>query len=307
MPVRKLVARAADEAGAFGCLVIVSQFPHRSPPPGPSHAAQAPPAATKATILARPSAPEGPAPAKTPGAKGGKAAKEKPTGPVVSVPLLIDRLAKGKVLAELEGEGDAVDLEGDVGAVGRLYMTGAASRGPSSAAAQPELRLDLKGVIYEARMVACTSCMVVRIEHQEAKVWDCDWERVIAEQRCVLSPCVSPPQVESVMNQYMAVRREAFTWGDDDGGLQDGFAYGDTSSSGGSGKRKRQADAGAAGGGGGSDDDDDVSSDSGGKAKKSAAKKAKTPKAGATPRSKGPKPKGKAKAKPRKSKIKVNR
>ena len=87
----------------------------------------------------------------------------------MSVPLLLpDRLAKGKVLVELEGEGDAVDLEGDVGAVGRLYVAGGA--GKASAAAQPELRLDLKGVIYEARMVACTSCMVVRIEHQEAKV-----------------------------------------------------------------------------------------------------------------------------------------
>ena len=191
MPVRKLVARAADEAGAFGCLVIVSASPAHSSPPGPSRAAQPPPAATKGATAARPSAPEGPASAKTPGAKAGKAAKEKPTGPVVSVPLLIDRLAKGKVLVELEGEGDAVDLEGDVGAVGRLYMTGAPGGRPSSAAAQPELRLDLKGVIYEARMVACTSCMVVRIEHQEAKVQDGYGVSVIAERRCVLSQCTS--------------------------------------------------------------------------------------------------------------------
>jgi len=85
------------------------------------------------------------------------------------VPLLFpDRLTKGKVLVELDGEGDAVDLDGDIGAVGRLYTVGGV--GPGSSAAERELRLDLKGVIYEARMLPCSSCMVVRIENQEAKV-----------------------------------------------------------------------------------------------------------------------------------------
>jgi hypothetical protein len=85
------------------------------------------------------------------------------------VPLLFpDRLTKGKVLVELDGEGDAVDLDGDIGAVGRLYTVGGV--GPGSSVAERELRLDLKGVIYEARMLPCSSCMVVRIENQEAKV-----------------------------------------------------------------------------------------------------------------------------------------
>jgi hypothetical protein len=109
------------------------------------------------------------------------------------MPLLMDRLAKGKVLVELEGEGDAVDLEGDVGAVGRLYMTGAAGGRPSSAAAQPELRLDLKGVIYEARMVACASCMVVRIEQQEAKARDGMAMGTASVRQYVLSQCPSSP------------------------------------------------------------------------------------------------------------------
>ncbi len=32
-----------------------------------------------------------------------------------------------------------------------------------------ELRLDLKGVVYEARMVPSATCLIVRLEGQEAK------------------------------------------------------------------------------------------------------------------------------------------
>ncbi len=107
---------------------------------------------------------------------GAHAPPARSAGFVTSLPLVLpERLAKAKVLVELEGDGDAVDLEGDVGAVGRFYLrdsaAGGAGGGPSSAAAvdPDELRLDLKGVIYEARMLPSTTCMVVKIESGEAK------------------------------------------------------------------------------------------------------------------------------------------
>ena len=46
-----------------------------------------------------------------------------------------------------EGHGDTVDLEGDVGTVGRFYSDGS---NPAEAAAD-RMRLDLKGVVYKAR------------------------------------------------------------------------------------------------------------------------------------------------------------
>lgn len=143
------------------CFAAHAAAPTRE---APTQAAAAPKSAKKA----RKSEPAGAAGgADQPGGK--PTARDKATGPISSVPLLFpDRLTKGKVLVELDGEGDAVDLDGDIGAVGRLYTVGGV--GPGSSVAERELRLDLKGVIYEARMLPCSSCMVVRIENQEAKV-----------------------------------------------------------------------------------------------------------------------------------------
>jgi hypothetical protein len=167
--------------------------------------------------------------------------------------VLPERLAKSKVIVELEGEGDAVDLEGDAGAVGRFYSVDGGE----------ELRLDLKGVVYEARMVPSATCLLVKLEAGEARV-------------------------EAVMNEYMCLRKEAAAVADDSG-MADGFAFGEDSErsapSGGGGKRGRgggsESGGGGGGGGGGSSSDDD--SASGGK--KPAAKKAK--KAGAGKGGKG--------------------
>jgi hypothetical protein len=188
------------------------------------------------------------------------------------------------VLCELEGEGDAVDLEGDAGAVGRFYsQRGEGAAG--SAAAADELRLDLKGVVYEARMVPSATCMIVKLEGGEARV-------------------------EAVMNEYMVLRREAMPLEDDggEGGYADGFTFAEDSErsgpsrgggGGGSakkgGKRKREAEE----DGGGGSSSSSGSEQGGGKSGKKAPPKKRKP--AAAPKGKGAKPKakpGKAAKKP---------
>jgi len=132
--------------------------PAAPPPTG----AAAKPAEAPARAAAKPAAASHPAADPASHAAG---------APPSALPLVFaDRLAKAKVLVELEGEGDAVDLEGDVGAVGRFYSR------PSEDAGPDELRLDLKGVIYEARMLPSTTCMVIRIERGEAKARAISWQ-----------------------------------------------------------------------------------------------------------------------------------
>jgi hypothetical protein len=195
--------------------------------------------------------------------------------------VLSDRLAKAKVICELEGEGDAVDLEGDAGAVGRFYsQRGEGAAG--AAAAADELRLDLKGVVYEARVVPSATCMIVKLEGGEARV-------------------------EAVMNEYMVLRREALPLEDDgDGGYADGFTFAEDSErsgpsrdggGGGSakkgGKRKREAEE--AGGGGSSSSGSEGGGGAGGKSGKKPPPKKRKP--AAAPKGKG----AKAKAKPGKA------
>eukprot|EP00887_Chlorella_sp_A99_P004893 scaffold4.g4893.t1 len=82
------------------------------------------------------------------------------------VVVLPEKLGQTKLLVELEAGGDAhgaTDLSGDSGAIGRLLV-----RGP---AAEPELQLDLKGVLYTATVVPCpVTLAIVHMGASEAKV-----------------------------------------------------------------------------------------------------------------------------------------
>jgi hypothetical protein len=63
------------------------------------------------------------------------------------------------VFFECEGTGEAVDLEGDVGVVGRL-LTESSS-----------VQMDLKGVVYDARILPTpTSIVILAVNATEAKV-----------------------------------------------------------------------------------------------------------------------------------------
>lgn len=141
-----------------------------APAPKPSPAAERAAAAAPAPIAdakadAKAAAPAAPKAAK---AKGGRGAGAAPPGSHLPL-VLSDKLARAKVLVELEGDGDVVDLDGDAGAVGRFYALPPDDPACAGGAAS-ELRLDLKGVVYEARMVPSATCLVVRLEGGEAKV-----------------------------------------------------------------------------------------------------------------------------------------
>jgi len=79
---------------------------------------------------------------------------------VGELPLLVPAaLNRAKVFFECEGVGEAVDLEGDVGVVGRL-LTESAS-----------VQMDLKGVVYDARILPTpTSIVILAVNATEAKV-----------------------------------------------------------------------------------------------------------------------------------------
>ena len=71
---------------------------------------------------------------------------------------------RNKVFFELEGTGEAVDLEGDVGVVGRLLSDVSEKHGSG-------LQMDMKGVIYNARILSTPSSVVILAVHaNEAKV-----------------------------------------------------------------------------------------------------------------------------------------
>eukprot|EP00250_Pteridium_aquilinum_P035767 c9911_g1_i1 orf=161-1048(+) len=79
---------------------------------------------------------------------------------VSTLPLVFgDKIHRSKVL--LECEGDALDVSGDVGAVGRLSV---------SASHDDDFLLDLKGVIYKGTIVPSNTFFVVNIGQSEAKV-----------------------------------------------------------------------------------------------------------------------------------------
>jgi len=67
---------------------------------------------------------------------------------------------KSKVLFEIEGSGEAIDLDGDTGAVGRWL-----------AESSRALKVDMKGVMYNARVVpAAGSIVVVAVNGDVAKI-----------------------------------------------------------------------------------------------------------------------------------------
>ena len=76
------------------------------------------------------------------------------------LPLFVpNSLNRSKVFFECEGVGEAVDLEGDVGVVGRLLTE------------STSMQMDLKGVVYDARILQ-TPCSIVilAVNQTEAKV-----------------------------------------------------------------------------------------------------------------------------------------
>lgn len=67
---------------------------------------------------------------------------------------------KSKVFFEIEGAGEAVDLDGDTGAVGRWLAESARS-----------LKVDMKGVMYNARVAPCAgTVVVVAVNADQAKI-----------------------------------------------------------------------------------------------------------------------------------------
>ena len=115
---------------------------------------------------------------------------------------------------QCEGQGDAVDLDGDVGAVGRFYCNrrALAARGrpplqrvtlPLCVRSDGAMRLDLKGVIYRASLQPCATLLVVRVDEAETA------------------------RVESVGNAFMALEEEAAGAAEDEDGYKDGFAMAD--------------------------------------------------------------------------------
>ena len=71
---------------------------------------------------------------------------------------------RNKVFFELEGTGEAVDLEGDVGVVGRLLSNTSEKHGSG-------LQMDMKGVIYDARILPTpASVVILAVNATEAKV-----------------------------------------------------------------------------------------------------------------------------------------
>ena len=73
-------------------------------------------------------------------------------GSSTSIELVVPATSQGKskVLFEIEGSGEAIDLDGDTGAVGRWLAEGSRS-----------LKVDMKGVMYNARVVPCAGTVVI--------------------------------------------------------------------------------------------------------------------------------------------------
>jgi hypothetical protein len=91
-----------------------------------------------------------------------RAPKPDTTGSSTSVDLIATTNLGGKtkVLFEIEGSGEAVDLDGDTGAVGRWLAEGARA-----------LKVDMKGVMYNARVAPCAGTVViVAVNADQAKI-----------------------------------------------------------------------------------------------------------------------------------------
>ncbi|XP_039035601.1 DNA-binding protein BIN4-like [Hibiscus syriacus] len=94
-----------------------------------------------------------------------EAASEKHFEPHVSpsrLPLVLsDKVQRSKALVECEG--DSIDLSGDIGAVGRIVVSGSASE-------NHEMFLDLKGTIYKTTIVPSRTFCIVSFGQTEAKI-----------------------------------------------------------------------------------------------------------------------------------------
>ncbi|KAH1107441.1 hypothetical protein J1N35_011209 [Gossypium stocksii] len=92
-------------------------------------------------------------------------ASEKHIQPHVStsrLPLVLsEKVHRSKALVECEG--DSIDLSGDMGAVGRIVVSGSASE-------NHEMFLDLKGTIYKTTIVPCRTFCIVSFGQTEAKI-----------------------------------------------------------------------------------------------------------------------------------------
>ncbi|KAK8530717.1 hypothetical protein V6N13_030659 [Hibiscus sabdariffa] len=93
------------------------------------------------------------------------AAPEKHIEPHVStsrLPLVLsEKVQRSKALVECEG--DSIDLSGDMGAVGRIVVSGSASE-------NHEMFLDLKGTIYKTTIVPSRTFCIVSFGQTEAKI-----------------------------------------------------------------------------------------------------------------------------------------
>ncbi|XP_016695800.1 DNA-binding protein BIN4 [Gossypium hirsutum] len=75
--------------------------------------------------------------------------------------VLSEKVHRSKALVECEG--DSIDLSGDMGAVGRIVVSGSASE-------NHEMFLDLKGTIYKTTIVPCRTFCIVSFGQTEAKI-----------------------------------------------------------------------------------------------------------------------------------------
>eukprot|EP00249_Psilotum_nudum_P018739 c26939_g1_i1 orf=525-1751(-) len=118
-----------------------------------------------------------------------------------TLPLVVgDKVHRSKVL--LECEGDALDLSGDVGAVGRFSVSALYEK-------DVDVLLDLKGVIYKAKIVPSNTFFVVSIGQSEAKV------EALMSDFVQLQPNVNIYETETMVEGTL----EGFSFdSDDDGG-----------------------------------------------------------------------------------------
>ena len=91
--------------------------------------------------------------------------------------MISEKLSKTKVLVQFDEDSDAkLDLSGDIGAVGRFLVIGKAEGGANGGNGaelttdQVHLRMDLKGQMYNCRVLPTCTTMVMSLKDDEAKV-----------------------------------------------------------------------------------------------------------------------------------------
>ncbi|KAG6557458.1 hypothetical protein Mapa_000731 [Marchantia paleacea] len=125
----------------------------------------------------------------------GEPSERKTKRSLSTVPVMFaDKIHRTKVL--LECEGDALDLSGDMGAVGRFIVSSGRDDD------EDEMCLDLKGVVYKTTIVPSNTFFVVNVGQTEAKV-------------------------EAIMNDFMQLRPDVNQAGDETvvEGTLEGFAF----------------------------------------------------------------------------------